>query len=780
MTGVRRAVRCVSEMVLAATLLTAAAGPTWGQVISSITLDQKPADTPAPVDITRRNMAAQGLVDGVQWSLTFEFSKVPRRTVLDYISDVVRKKPGAIRIIVNVKPDIPALDEPVTIDVKDVSVEQALKMVLGEQLDYVVQDDGSVLISGKEQLSHYVRRRCYEISQVLGALRLIERHAKPGSADEGAAPTALGLFPSPQDNAISELDQLIRCVVVATEPWTDEGGASGLDVAAGGIMVVDATEDMHQQVVTLCRSLLAIAKSYKDAARSRLADAEKQLAALLEKLAENKQALRELYVKAGRDEFHLTPQVIFAEAAREKAGPLKPEELLVLADKIEALKAAQQDVLGRIEAQRRLVQSLWGEVNEIPRKPMPAPSMLSWLEGESGKESGEESADESPPMSASTTATVLGNTAFACDLYPLLSKSDDNVFYSPFSISTALAMTWAGARGETEKQMAKTLHFCLSQEKLHPAMFDLLARINGQAGAKKPYQLSIANSLWGQGGFEFKPQFLDVNRINYDAEMQHVDFGVAKEEARQTINAWVAARTQNKIKDLLQPPDLAVDPVRLVLVNAIYFKSAWLVPFNPAVTKTEPFNLLGGKKVSVPMMKQEDHLGYYKGKDFQAVALEYASRQLSMLILLPDKMDGLPDLEKSLTAKNLDDWTSKMAKKAVVLSMPRFKMTCRADLKKTLQTLGMTDAFDGKRADFSGMAPSATERPLFISAAIHKAFVEVNEEGTEAAAATAIVVSEASVEEFATVRLDHPFLFFIRHNATGSLLFVGRVMNPAQ
>jgi len=777
MTGVRRAVRCASEMVLVATLLTAAAGPTWGQVISSITLDQKPADTPAAVDITRRNMAAQGLVDGVQWSLTLEFSGVPRRTVLENISDYLRKKPGAIRIIID--PEVGGLDEAVSISLKDISVEQALKMVLGEQLGYVVQDDGSVLISHKEKLSHYVRRRCYEISQVLGALRLIEEHANARDAANGFG----GLFGGSVVRTVSDvysLFDMIKLVVTGTEQWQEKGGPAKLAIAAGGIMLVDATEEMHQQVVTLCRSLLATAKFYKEAASSRLDQAEGQLATLRAALNQNKEALRKLYVKAGRDEFHLTPQVIFAEAAREKAGPLTPEELLVLADKIEALKAAQQDVLGRIEAQRRLVQSLWEEVNEIPQKPMPAPSMLSRLEGESGKESGEESADESPPMSASTIATVLGNTAFACDLYPLLSKSDDNVFYSPFSISTALAMTWAGARGETEKQMAKTLHFCLSQAKLHPAMFNLLARINGQAGTKKPYQLSIANSLWGQEGFEFKPQFLDVNRINYDAEMQHVDFEVAKEEARQTINAWVAARTQNKIKDLLQPPDLVVDPVRLVLVNAIYFKSAWLVPFNPAVTKTEPFNLLGGKKVSVPMMKQEDHLGYYKGQDFQAVTLEYAGRQLSMLILLPDKMDGLPDLEKSLTAKNLDDWTSKMARKAVQLSMPRFKMTCRADLKKTLQTLGMTDAFDGKRADFSGMAPSATGRRLSISAAIHKAFVEVNEEGTEAAAATAIVVSEGSVEEFATVRMDHPFLFFIRHNATGSLLFVGRVMNPAQ
>lgn len=166
MTGVRRAVRCASEMVLVATLLTAAAGPTWGQVISSITLDQKPADKPAAVDITRRNMAAQGLVDGVQWSLTLEFSGVPRRTVLENISDYLRKKPGAIRIIID--PEVGGLDEAVSISLKDISVEQALKMVLGEQLGYVVQDDGSVLISHKEKLSHYVRRRCYEISQVSG------------------------------------------------------------------------------------------------------------------------------------------------------------------------------------------------------------------------------------------------------------------------------------------------------------------------------------------------------------------------------------------------------------------------------------------------------------------------------------------------------------------------------------------------------------------------------------------------------------------------------------
>jgi serpin B len=768
MSGVRRAAGWAFSLVLVATLL-AAAGPARGQTITPITLAPKPSAGPTPADVTRQRLAVQGMLDGMHWSLSMQSSGARRGAVLSRVSEYLRQKPGAIRIVV--APDAPALDDDAVINVKEASVDQALKQILGDKLGYVVQDDGSIFVTDKEAAAHYVRKRLYEISEVLAALRLIQEQAAP----RVAGGSTNGFFPFPPAGApggeAQGLMNLIKRVVTASAQWSEDGGPAFLDFHADAIMVATVTEDMHQQILTFCRSLLATARLYQDAAQRQLAEAESRLVILREQLTASKEAVRALYLKAGRDEYHLTPQAIFTEAAKAKPDSPKPEELLALADQIEAVKAAQQDVLARIEAQRRLIQTLWEEVNGIPPKTLSSLSMPFAPEGESSDAAASES-----PLSADAAATATANTAFACDLYPLLCKGDDNAFYSPFSISTALAMTWAGARGQTEQQMAKALHIGLTQEKLHAAMFDLLARLNGPPGAKKPFQLSIANALWGQTGFEIQPAFLDVTKVNYGAEMQLLDFAGGPDVPCQVINGWVAARTQDKIKDLLGPTDLRRD-TRLVLTNAIYFKSSWLVPFNAVATQTAPFTLLGGKKVSAPMMNQDDHLGYFKGKDFQAVALEYAGRQLSMILLVPDKADGLPAIEKSLTAATLEEWISKMAKKGVLLSLPRFKMTCRSELTSPLETLGMTDAFIEKTADFSGIAPG---HDLFISAAIHKAFIEVNEEGTEAAAATGIVISESEVEEFATVRADHPFLFLIRHNATGSLLFIGRVMNPAQ
>ena len=376
-----------------------------------------------------------------------------------------------------------------------------------------------------------------------------------------------------------------------------------------------------------------------------------------------------------------------------------------------------------------------------------------------------------PQLKADKVAVAKGNNAFALDLYARLRQKKGNLFLSPYSISTALAMTYAGARGETEAQMAKVLHFTLPQGRLHPAMGTLVRELN--AGGKKQYRLIVANALWGQKGYGFLPAFLSVNEKYYGAGLEQVDFAHDPNGSRKTINTWVEKQTQGKIKDLLKPPHIT-PLTTLVLTNAIYFKGNWAAPFDKKHTRNEPFTVKAGKKVETPMMHKTDEFGYMEERDFQILELPYVGNELSMLVLLPRRLDGLADLEKSLTTRNLLKWPGQLRKREIILAVPKFKMTSEFELGKTLKSMGMANAFSGA-ADFSGMTG---RRDLFISEVVHKAFVEVNEEGTEAAAATAVVMKRGPAPQIAVFRADHPFLFLIRDNRSNSILFIGRVENP--
>ena len=376
-------------------------------------------------------------------------------------------------------------------------------------------------------------------------------------------------------------------------------------------------------------------------------------------------------------------------------------------------------------------------------------------------------------------ALVDGNTAFAFDLYvKLVEGNGDNVFYSPYSISQALAMTYAGARGTTEQQMAETLHFALEQAALHPAFNDLdqtLVQRGGGAQGKdgEGFRLNVVNALWGQQGYEFLPAYLDVVAENYGAGLRLLDFAQHTEAARQTINAWVAEQTEDRIQDLL--PQGSLDPLtRLVLTNAIYFNAAWAEPFEEGQTAGASFYLLDGSQVNAPMMHQATQYGYAEGAGYQAVELPYDGHQLAMVILKPDA-DSFAAFEQGLNGTQVKAILEQMRYQQVALAMPRFEMESEFSLAETLSALGMPDAFSGE-ADFSGMDGT---RNLVISDVIHKAFVSVDEAGTEAAAATAVVMKLTSMPgEAVEVTLDHPFLFFIRDLETGAILFVGRVMNP--
>ncbi|MBN2560982.1 MAG: serpin family protein [Phycisphaerae bacterium] len=376
------------------------------------------------------------------------------------------------------------------------------------------------------------------------------------------------------------------------------------------------------------------------------------------------------------------------------------------------------------------------------------------------------------PTEADMETVVKGNSAFALDLHARLKKEDGNLIFSPYSISTALAMTYAGARGQTERQMAQVLHFSLGQDRLHPAFGALLAP--DAAKEDEPgYRLHLANALWGQKGRAFLEEFLSVTRRHYGAGLHEVDFVGAREPARRTINAWVEEQTEDKIKELLKPDDLD-SLTRLVLTNAIYFKGDWASQFKKDLTKEAPFRISEEKKVAVPMMHQRGQFRYAADDKLQTLDLPYVGDELSMVVLLPSDVGGLARLEEALTQRNLDRWLGALRECSVDVSLPRFKIKARFDLSKTLSDMGMPDAFGGK-ADFSGMDGT---RELFIKKVIHKAYVDVNEEGTEAAAATAVVMKLRAGGPSPVFIADHPFLFLIRDIRSGSLLFIGRVVDP--
>jgi serpin B len=386
-------------------------------------------------------------------------------------------------------------------------------------------------------------------------------------------------------------------------------------------------------------------------------------------------------------------------------------------------------------------------------------------------------AEDEPGTPSDTKAVAQSNTSFALELYAKLAKKEGNLFFSPYSISTALAMAYAGARGETAEQMSKTLHFTLGQEQLHSAFAGLIREVQSSTG-EQGIQLHVANALWGQKGYPFLDTFLDLVKRNYSAGLREVDFAIDPDSARLTINRWVEEQTRDKIKDLIQPGVLT--PMsRLVLTNAIYFKGAWQSQFREKATQPGDFFMTPDKSVKVPMMQQTESARYHESDKFQLLELAYRGHTQSLLICLPKKGLSLAALESELSLKNLDEWLARAKGRQVKIYIPKFKITQALDLNKTLEAMGMLAAFSATDADFSGIDG---RRDLYLSKVVHNAFVDVNEQGTEAAAATAAVVGVKSAPpdgapvEF---RADRPFLFWIRDAKTGSILFMGRLVNPA-
>ncbi len=396
---------------------------------------------------------------------------------------------------------------------------------------------------------------------------------------------------------------------------------------------------------------------------------------------------------------------------------------------------------------------------------------------------------EGDPAVAANAINALG-----LDLMRQATDAGKNAVLSPYSIQVALAMTYAGADGATRQEMARTLHYSDDDTALNAsfgALRDALdtlvkntAELSARSGGKvDPIDITIANRLFGQQGYGFRAPFLDLLKNAYDAPLQQMDFRHQADRERVDINAWVAERTHQKIKDLI-PQGALNDHTRLVLANAIYMKAPWASPFEKVETKPQRFHLADGTSVDVPTMRQTGTFGYEKRDRYSVVVLPYVHDDIQLLILMPDDAAGLPDLEAALTPEVLDD-AAAPPRTRVILELPKFKLEPPTlPLAKGLQALGMRTAFDipERSANFDRMAPRRPDDYLKISAVFHKAFIDVDEKGTEAAAATAVsMVQVTSVHrpvEPIEVKIDRPFLFAIQHRASGACLFIGRVTDP--
>lgn len=370
---------------------------------------------------------------------------------------------------------------------------------------------------------------------------------------------------------------------------------------------------------------------------------------------------------------------------------------------------------------------------------------------------------------------VKGNSAFGFDLYQKLRKDEGNLFFSPYSISSALAMTYAGARGETKKETAKVLHFPLEKELLHSSFSKIQSELNAIED-KGHVKLSIANSLWVQDGYHFLDTFLNLNKKYYSASLNFVDFATKTETTLKTINTWVENKTQQKIKELIKQGMIGPSTA-LVLCNAIYFKGDWLSQFDKKRTVDADFYTSANRTIKVPMMSQKSRFKFKDFGDFSAIELPYEGNDLSMIVFLPKETDGLSKIEKNFTNDNVKNWIDKLSKShksEIVVGLPKFKTISEFKLANILTKMGMPHAFTG--ADFSGMTG---KKDLFISEVIHKAFVDVNEKGTEAAAATAVVMLNL-ISNTQVFQINHPFVFLIRENQTGSILFIGRILDPTK
>jgi len=381
--------------------------------------------------------------------------------------------------------------------------------------------------------------------------------------------------------------------------------------------------------------------------------------------------------------------------------------------------------------------------------------------------------DDAEATTRGIKTLVNANNQFAFDLYSEFKKNkNENIFFSPYSIFIALTMTYEGAKGKTAEEMEKVLHIPTDKNLRRISLAKIINEINNP---NKKYKLLTANALWPKINVKLLKEYQNTIKKYYGGKVTPLDYAKNPEGSRQIINSWVEDKTEGKIKDLIPPGFLEPSTV-LVLTNAIYFKGNWVVQFDPKETKEEDFKTSNGEIVKVPMMRlleTDEKFNYAETEDFQILELPYDGKDLSMLIILP-KENKLEKIENELSAKKLSEWKSMLKKQKVNIYLPKFKLKTKYFLADTLKKMGMSTAFDSD-ADFSGINGKGG---IWIDEVIHQAFVEVNEEGTEAAAATGVMMVEGISSLSPVFRADHPFIFLIQERKTGNILFIGKVANP--
>jgi serpin B len=386
--------------------------------------------------------------------------------------------------------------------------------------------------------------------------------------------------------------------------------------------------------------------------------------------------------------------------------------------------------------------------------------------------------DVKNPADLKASPVVAGMNRLAFELFREARSPSANVAISPASLAPAIAMTYEGARGQTAEEIARVFHFPGDREALRRD-YRALIRHWGGSGADRPYRLVAGNSLWVQLGFEFQTEYVQLLSKSYSGSVRVVDFRDNPDSGRKAINAWVDGMTQHLISELVAP-GVITENTRLVLANAIAFKAQWSYEFHPEATRPDDFQITPGKPVKVAMMRQREELAFTETDDVQMVQMPYRGGDFAMLVVLPKRSDGLDAVEKALTAEGLDGWIAKSEPRRVILSLPKFRAEASLDLTRPLARLGMKEAFVPS-ADFSGIAEND---PLWITSVIHQAVVKVDEEGTEAAAATAVVAAGAielpAKKPPVVFNVDHPFLYVIRDMTTGAVLFLGHVVDPSR
>jgi len=370
---------------------------------------------------------------------------------------------------------------------------------------------------------------------------------------------------------------------------------------------------------------------------------------------------------------------------------------------------------------------------------------------------------------------VTSNNKFGLNLYKKFNDEQGNLFFSPHSITSALLMTYEGANGKTAEEMRSVMHLPQSKNSIRTDFKDILDEINNKAAS---YKLETANALWIQKKYPFVEDYFNTIRKYYGGRVTNLDFSKKAEESRITINEWIEGKTEDKIKNLIPKGMLNAMTVS-VLTNAIYFKANWLVEFRTELTRDEKFTWSSGKGGITPMMHNTGYYGYTETKDIQILEMDYKGNEISMMVILP-KTNDIQKLEARLNLKNLNCWRDSLRTKRVKVSLPKFKFETKYFMSEDLQEMGMKTAFEYPQADFTGISPTGE---LFISEVVHQTFVEVAEYGTEAAAATAVVMEAGAAmptEEPKIFKADHPFIFIIQQKNTGNILFMGKLYDPTK